>query len=161
MSGSRCLSLDRCRTARRVPCGTICRRSRSRRSKSSRSRALRNRADDRRSVGPAGSQTAMNWGSPQLWMRRVLAYCAVVVCSIATVASTAVQLPPARYPAVAFDFFVLFNPDSIVSAVEEVAPGKGREFTGMWRPRQFEYCWLRSITDRYVDFSHITEDART
>jgi len=43
--------------------------------------------------------------------------------------------------------------------VEQVFPGKGQEFTNLWRTRQFEYSWLRSITDRYVDFSAITEEA--
>jgi 2-haloacid dehalogenase len=57
------------------------------------------------------------------------------------------------------DFLVLFNPDSVISAVERVSPGRGREFTKLWRTRQFEYSWLRSITDRYVDFSTITEEA--
>jgi len=64
-----------------------------------------------------------------------------------------------RFAAVAFDYFVLFNPDSVLSAVERVSPGRGREFTNLWRTRQFEYSWLRSITHRYVDFSVITEDA--
>src|SRR5262245_51585886 len=64
-----------------------------------------------------------------------------------------------RFAAVAFDYFVLFNPDSIVSAVEPIAPGGGREFANLWRTRQFEYSWLRTIADRYVDFSAITEDA--
>ena len=67
--------------------------------------------------------------------------------------------PRKRYAAVAFDYFVLFNPDSVVSAVERVFPGKGRAFTGTWRTRQFEYSWLRSLTGRYVDFSAVTEDA--
>lgn len=61
--------------------------------------------------------------------------------------------------AVAFDFFVLFNPDSIVSDVDRMFPGKGRELTNLWRNRQFEYSWLRSITGRYVDFFAVTEDA--
>ena len=63
------------------------------------------------------------------------------------------------FKAIAFDYFVLFNPDSVVPEVERVFPGKGREFTNLWRTRQFEYSWLRSITDRYVDFFAITEDA--
>ena len=66
---------------------------------------------------------------------------------------------PSRFAAVAFDYFVLFNPDSIVSTVDRIVPGKGREFTSLWRARQFEYCWLRSITNRYVDFAAITDDA--
>jgi len=64
-----------------------------------------------------------------------------------------------RFKAVAFDYFVLFNPDSVVDDVERTFPGKGREFTNLWRTRQFEYTWLRSITHRYVDFSAVTEDA--
>jgi 2-haloacid dehalogenase len=64
-----------------------------------------------------------------------------------------------RFKAIAFDYFVLFNPDSVVPGVERVFPGKGREFTNLWRTRQFEYTWLRSITDRYVDFFDVTEDA--
>ena len=36
---------------------------------------------------------------------------------------------------------------------------QGPEFTNLWRTRQFEYSWLRSISGRYVDFSAITSDA--
>ena len=64
-----------------------------------------------------------------------------------------------RFKAVAFDYFVLFDPDSVVPEVEAVFPGRGRELTNLWRTRQFEYSWLRSITDRYADFFAITEDA--
>jgi 2-haloacid dehalogenase len=67
--------------------------------------------------------------------------------------------PRKRYAAIAFDYFVLFNPDSVVSAVDRVFPGKGRAFTDIWRTRQFEYTWLRSLAGRYVDFSKLTEDA--
>ena len=64
-----------------------------------------------------------------------------------------------RFKAIAFDYFVLFNPNSVVPEVEQVFPGKGQEFTNLWRTRQFEYSWLRSSTDRYVDFLAITEEA--
>jgi 2-haloacid dehalogenase len=66
---------------------------------------------------------------------------------------------PHRFRAVAFDYFVLFNPDSVADVAEQVMPGRGREFTNLWRTRQFEYSWLRSITNRYVDFFAITHDA--
>ena len=66
---------------------------------------------------------------------------------------------PVRYKAVAFDYLVLFNPDSIVSVAETVFPGQGRALTNLWRTRQFEYCWLRLLTGRYVDFSAVTGDA--
>ena len=64
-----------------------------------------------------------------------------------------------RFKAVAFDYFVLFDPNSVVPAVEQTFPGRGRELTQLWRTRQFEYTWLRSITDRYVDFYTVTQDA--
>jgi 2-haloacid dehalogenase len=44
-----------------------------------------------------------------------------------------------RFKAIAFDYLVLFNPDSIVAEAEQVFPGKGRELTNLWRTRQFEY----------------------
>ena len=44
---------------------------------------------------------------------------------------------PPRFKAIAFDYFVLFNPDSVVSELEQVFPGKGRELTTLWRTRQF------------------------
>ena len=96
-----------------------------------------------------------------------LRFAALVICGVIAIASIAAQRsqpPPGRdsrprYRAVAFDYFVLFNPDSVVSVVDRVAPGKGREFTGIWRTRQFEYSWLRSITSRYADFSVVTRDA--
>jgi 2-haloacid dehalogenase len=66
-----------------------------------------------------------------------------------------------RYAAVAFDYFVLFNPDSVIAEAEKVAPGKGRAFVEIWRNRQFEYTWLRSITGHYRDFFAVTDDALT
>lgn len=64
-----------------------------------------------------------------------------------------------RFKAVAFDYFVLFDPNSVVPEVERAFPGKGTEFTKMWRAKQFEYGFLRSITDRHADFFEVTEDA--
>ena len=100
-------------------------------------------------------------------MRTVLRCFAVGVCGALAIASTSIKHSPApverggqkRYAAVAFDYFVLFNPDSIVSVVDRIAPGKGREFTNLWRTRQFEYTWLRSITGRYAGFLAVTDDA--
>lgn len=66
---------------------------------------------------------------------------------------------PPRFKAVAFDYFVIFNPNSVIPAVEKAFPGKGAEFTRAWRAKQFEYGFLRSITDRHADFFKVTEDA--
>jgi 2-haloacid dehalogenase len=100
-------------------------------------------------------------------MRTVLRCLAAAICGAVAIASTSIEQPAVsvqrgghkRYAAVAFDYFVLFNPDSVVSVVDGIVPGKGREFTNLWRTRQFEYSWLRSISGRYVDFGAITNDA--
>ena len=69
------------------------------------------------------------------------------------------EAPPPRFKAVAFDYFVIFNANSVVPAVEKAFPGKGAEFTRAWRAKQFEYGFLRSITGRHADFFKVTEDA--
>ena len=95
--------------------------------------------------------------------------CAFVVAALAglLVSAPAIHAPLAtvkagtshQFKAIAFDYFVLFNPDSVVADVERLFPGRGRELTNLWRTRQFEYTWLRAITGRYVDFSAVTKDA--
>jgi len=66
---------------------------------------------------------------------------------------------PAHVKAVAFDYFVLFNPDSVIPEVERTFPGRGREVTTLWRTRQFEYAWLRSMMGSYADFFQVTGDS--
>ena len=63
------------------------------------------------------------------------------------------------YKAVAFDYFVIFNPNSVVAEVENVFPGKGMDVTKAWRTKLFEYGFLRSITGQHRDFFKVTEDA--
>lgn len=95
--------------------------------------------------------------------RRLAVWFAVVLATGAVTAATPpasnAQPPRARYAAIAFDALVLFNPDSVVSVAEREFPGKGRALTDIWRTRQFEYSWLRSLAGRYADFWTITEDA--
>lgn len=69
------------------------------------------------------------------------------------------KAPSPRFKAVAFDYFVIFNPNSVVEEVEKVFPGRGLEFTKAWRSKQFEYGFLRSITNRHADFFSVTGDA--
>ncbi len=64
-----------------------------------------------------------------------------------------------HYKAVAFDYFVIFDPNSIVDEVGKVFPGKGMDVTKAWRAKQFEYGFLRSITKNHEDFFKVTEDA--
>src|SRR5215475_16179928 len=85
--------------------------------------------------------------------------CVVVLCVIASCVSHAADTSAPRFKAVAFDYFVIFDPNSVVPEVEKVFPGKGMEFTKAWRAKQFEYGFLRSITSRHEDFFKVTEDA--
>jgi 2-haloacid dehalogenase len=38
-------------------------------------------------------------------------------------------------------------------------PGQGAELSKLWRTKQLEYTWLRSLTGRYEDFWKVTESA--
>jgi 2-haloacid dehalogenase len=71
----------------------------------------------------------------------------------------AASLSNPRFKAVAFDYFVIFDPNSVVPEVEKAFPGKGFEFTKAWRSKQFEYSFLRSITNDHADFFKVTGDA--
>ncbi|OYQ22060.1 haloacid dehalogenase, type II [Elstera cyanobacteriorum] len=50
----------------------------------------------------------------------------------------------------------------IASPVQRMGPRlgeKGAELIGLWRRRQLEYSWLRSLMNRYCDFWQITEES--
>ncbi|MBY6243191.1 haloacid dehalogenase type II [Methylosinus sp. Sm6] len=61
--------------------------------------------------------------------------------------------------AILFDAFPVFDPRSIAALCEAEFPGRGGELVTLWRTRQFEYAWLRSVANRYADFERVTEDA--
>jgi len=71
------------------------------------------------------------------------------------------RLPGKGIKALAFDAFPIFDPRPIAGLAEELFPGKGPELTNLWRTRQFEYQWLRALSDRYQDFWRVTGDALT
>lgn len=80
----------------------------------------------------------------------------------ATIAAPAVRAQTAdrnKIRAVAFDGFPIIDPRPVFAKVEEMFPGKGAELSNAWRTRQFEYTWLRSMSGRYADFWHVTEEA--
>jgi 2-haloacid dehalogenase len=93
----------------------------------------------------------------QSWSARWVAI--AFLLSLAGFADCAHAQPTPRFKAVAFDYFVIFDADSIVPEVEKAFPGKGAQFTRIWRAKQFEYGYLRSITGRFADFFAVTEDA--
>jgi 2-haloacid dehalogenase len=62
--------------------------------------------------------------------------------------------------ALVFDAFgTLFDVHSIGSACESLFPGKGADLARLWRVKQLEYTWLRSLMGRYADFEIVTKDA--
>jgi len=61
--------------------------------------------------------------------------------------------------AVAFDAFTLFDTSTVLAKAEILYPGKGAELMTLWRNRQFEYTWLRSLSKKYKDFWNVTADA--
>jgi 2-haloacid dehalogenase len=63
------------------------------------------------------------------------------------------------YKAIAFDAFAVFDPRPVAALCETLFPDKGTELFRMWRLRQFEYTWLRTILNRYVDFAQVTDEA--
>ncbi len=65
---------------------------------------------------------------------------------------------PAR--ALVFDAYgTLFDVHSISIACESLFPGKGAELSRLWRAKQLEYTWLRSLMGRYAEFEIVTRDA--
>jgi 2-haloacid dehalogenase len=84
----------------------------------------------------------------------------IIFLSLFCAAQTGAEgAPEHRFKAVAFDYFVIFDANSVVPEVEKVFPGKGQEFTSAWRNKQFEYSFLRSITSDHQDFFTVTGDA--
>jgi len=61
--------------------------------------------------------------------------------------------------AIAFDGFPILDPRPVFAIVNELYPERGVELTNVWRTRQFEYTWLRTLSRRYSDFWQVTDDA--
>jgi 2-haloacid dehalogenase len=62
--------------------------------------------------------------------------------------------------AVVFDAYgTLFDVHTVAVKSEQEFPGKGRQISEVWRQKQLEYTWLRSLMGRYQDFWHVTDEA--
>jgi 2-haloacid dehalogenase len=62
--------------------------------------------------------------------------------------------------AVVFDAYgTLYDIQSVAAVTERAFPGYGDMITQIWRIKQLEYTWLRSLMGRYQDFSVITRDS--
>ena len=62
--------------------------------------------------------------------------------------------------AIIFDLYgTLFDVHSVANACESAFPGRGMELSVLWRQKQLEYTWLRSMMRHYVPFEAATADA--
>ena len=62
--------------------------------------------------------------------------------------------------ALVFDAYgTLYDVQSVQSKAEELCPGKGEMISQLWRLKQLEYTWLRSIVNEYEDFWAVTRAA--
>jgi 2-haloacid dehalogenase len=62
--------------------------------------------------------------------------------------------------AVVFDAYgTLYDVQSVADVTEEAFPGYGDIITQVWRIKQLEYSWLRSLMRRYQDFAQVTQDS--
>jgi 2-haloacid dehalogenase len=62
--------------------------------------------------------------------------------------------------AMVFDAYgTLFDVHSVVARCESCWPGKGAPLSQLWRAKQLEYTWQRSLMQRYVPFSTVTREA--
>jgi 2-haloacid dehalogenase len=64
-----------------------------------------------------------------------------------------------KIKAIAFDAFPILDPRPVFTLVDELFPEWGVEFSNLWKTRQFEYTWLRTLSRRYLDFRQVTEEA--
>jgi 2-haloacid dehalogenase len=62
--------------------------------------------------------------------------------------------------AILFDAYgTLLDVHSVAALAESHAPGRGAALSQAWRSKQLEYTWLRTLSNRYQDFWHVTADA--
>jgi len=62
--------------------------------------------------------------------------------------------------ALVFDAYgTLFDVHSVVARCNAIFPGRGLELSRLWRQKQLEYTWLRSLMGRYESFETITRHA--
>jgi 2-haloacid dehalogenase len=65
-----------------------------------------------------------------------------------------------KLEALLFDAYgTLFDVHAVVARCEQYWPGKGTALSQLWRAKQLEYTWQRSLMGRYEPFSTVTREA--
>jgi len=82
-----------------------------------------------------------------------------VTLAAATLASPAALAATRPIKAIAFDGFPIIDPRPVFATLEEMFPDHGKELGNLWRTRQFEYTWLRTLGGRYADFWQVSEES--
>jgi 2-haloacid dehalogenase len=60
--------------------------------------------------------------------------------------------------ALVFDAYgTLFDVHSVAARCEACWPGKGAQVSQLWRAKQLEYTWQRSLMQRYAPFSSVAQ----
>lgn len=61
---------------------------------------------------------------------------------------------------IVFDLYgTLYDVHSVAALCDAHYPARGLEVSLLWRQKQLEYTWLRSLMGRYENFEQATEDA--
>ena len=68
------------------------------------------------------------------------------------------EKPPVK--AIVFDAYgTLFNINSLDHVLNQYFGDRASELSSLWRKKQLEYTWLRTLMERYKRFSEVTMDA--
>jgi len=62
--------------------------------------------------------------------------------------------------AILFDAYgTLLDVGSVGALAEQLFPGKGSAISRLWREKQLQYSWIRTLSGRYADFWQVTGEA--
>jgi 2-haloacid dehalogenase len=65
-----------------------------------------------------------------------------------------------RPQALVFDAYgTLYDVHSVIQRCDQFWPGRGPALSQLWRTKQLEYTWQRSLMRRYAPFSQVTREA--
>ena len=65
-----------------------------------------------------------------------------------------------RPQALVFDAYgTLYDVHSVIQRCDRFWPGRGAALSQLWRTKQLEYTWQRSLMRRYAPFSQVTREA--
>jgi len=70
------------------------------------------------------------------------------------------SVTPSSIQALVFDAYgTLLDPESIGQQLSAFLPSEAEAVMKVWRQKQLEYTWLRTLMQRYKDFYALTEEA--